>query len=85
MEDLQALIDDAIARHQAGDLAGAEALYREILDADPGHADANHLLGVIHHQTGNSEKAVEQITRALEANPKFTEAHFNLAEMPLDL
>jgi len=80
VESLQALIDDAITQHQAGDLDGAEALYREILDADPGHADANHLLGVIHHQTGSSEKAVVRITRALEANPKFTEAHFNLSE-----
>ncbi|MDB5896292.1 MAG: putative O-linked N-acetylglucosamine transferase, family, partial [Rhodoferax sp.] len=42
-----ALLARAIACHQAWDFDGAEALYRAVLDAEPGHADANHNLGVL--------------------------------------
>ncbi len=37
----------AIQRHQAGDFAGARALYAQILETDGDHADALHLLGVV--------------------------------------
>ncbi len=39
----------ALAHHQAGQLREAEALYRQILAAQPQHADAWHLLGLVAH------------------------------------
>jgi tetratricopeptide (TPR) repeat protein len=41
------LLARAIACHQAWDFEGAEALYRAVLEAVPGHGDANHNLGVL--------------------------------------
>ncbi len=46
-DDIRALMDQGLQAHQSGDLTDAEAAYRKILDTAPGHADANHLLGVI--------------------------------------
>src|SRR3972149_10668940 len=54
----------AVAHHLAGRLPEAEAIYRQILQAEPNHPDALHLLGVIAHQAGKHEIAVEYITRA---------------------
>jgi hypothetical protein len=33
-------------------------IYRQVLDIDPDHADANHLLGVLLYQLGNHAQAV---------------------------
>ena len=68
----------ALQHHQAGRLSEAEALYRQILQAQPNHADALHLLGVIAHQVGKHEIAVQYITRAIALNPTVAEYHSNL-------
>ncbi|MBE0475148.1 tetratricopeptide repeat protein, partial [Rhodoferax sp.] len=44
----------AVQYHQNGQLAQAQALYRQILQANPNHPDALHLLGLIEHQQGRS-------------------------------
>lgn len=59
----------AVARHRAGDLDGAEAAYGAILDAQPDHPGALHLLGVLDHQRGSHEEAVARIARAIELAP----------------
>ena len=53
----------AVLRHQAGRLEEAEALYRQILAAQPEHAAALQLLGLIAHQAGRHEVAVELIRK----------------------
>lgn len=58
----------------------AETIYSQILAADPGNADANHLLGVIAHQFGNDDKAVRLIRKAIRSNPKIDAFHNNLGK-----
>ena len=55
----------AVRAHESGDLDGAEAAYRRILDGRPGHADALHLLGVVEHQRGRHDEAIGLIARAI--------------------
>lgn len=76
---IQQAFDLAVQHHQAGHLAQAEALYREVLAAEPRHADALHLLGVTAHQAGKNDVAVELITQAIALVPA---AHYfaNLGE-----
>ena len=50
--DLDAAMRAAVASHQSGDLRQAETLYRQVLNRHPRHVDAQHLLGVLAHQTG---------------------------------
>ena len=67
----------AVEHHQAGRLQQAEAIYRQILRVAPNHPDALHLLGLIAHQTGNNEIAVELISKAISVNPS-SQMFFNL-------
>jgi len=68
----------AVADHQAGRLAEAEAQYRRILADHPDHAGALQLLGVIAHQVGHHEAAIELIRRAIALNPHRADYHANL-------
>src|SRR5262249_53137560 len=50
--DSSRLLEQAIFVHQRGRLTEAERLYLKILEVQPDHFDALHLLGVIRHQQG---------------------------------
>lgn len=63
------LVAQALARHRAGDLDGAEPLYRRALELDPSGADAWHLLGVLSTGRGRPDLALGHIGRALELRP----------------
>jgi tetratricopeptide (TPR) repeat protein len=62
-------IQIAVEHHQAGRLADAESIYWRVLEVDPENRDALHLLGLIAHQTGNYELAVQLIGRAILRGP----------------
>jgi Flp pilus assembly protein TadD len=68
----------AIEHHNAGRFQAAEPICRQILTAEPNHAAAWHLLGVINARTGNHPFAVECIRRALALKPDWAEAQANL-------
>jgi protein O-GlcNAc transferase len=68
----------ALAHHQAGRLAEAEALYRQILTQQPNHTDSLHLLGVIALQFGRDDVAVDLISKAISIKPNIQEGHNNL-------
>jgi len=70
--------------HREGRLAQAERGYRDILAADPRHAGALELLGVIAHQAGRGDTAVQLIGRALTIDPGSADAHVNLANVLKD-
>lgn len=79
-DSLAKLLDHAFEQHQAGRLAEAETLYRNILARDPQSVDALHLLGVIFHQTGKYTESAELIGRAAGLAPKNPAIHSNLGE-----
>ena len=67
---LSQLLDRAIACHRQGQLAQAEALYAQILRAQPRHFDARHMLGVIRYQQGRNAEALEFVETALKLSPR---------------
>lgn len=75
---MQQTLQDAVAHHQAGRPAQAEAGYRALLREDPDHADALHLLGVLDNEAGNFQRAAALIRRALVMMPNFPDGHLNL-------
>lgn len=66
-------------RHKAGRLPQAEQLYRQVLQANPRHARALHLLGVIALQTGRFPEALACLRDACTADPYHADFHCNLA------
>ncbi len=68
----------ALAWHQQGQLANAEAVYRNILQIQPNHAETLQMLGVIALQTGHLQDAVTLIGQSLAINPNQADAHSNL-------
>jgi protein O-GlcNAc transferase len=62
-------LDRAMALLQRGELAQAAALYQDILQHEPGHFLAQHLLGVVRGQQGRYEEALALIEGALRARP----------------
>src|SRR6516162_1800185 len=68
---------EAMAAHQRGDFATAEALYVQILGIKSDHFDARHLLGVIRFHQGRNFDALELIGTALKIVPDDARAHSN--------
>jgi tetratricopeptide (TPR) repeat protein len=75
---LQSAFIAAVRHHQGGLLNEAETLYRQVLAADPRHADSLHLLGVVAFQTGRSRIAVELIRKAINIKGNVAAYHSNL-------
>lgn len=74
------MIHKALELHRRGDLVQAKAAYKSVLDLDEKNFDALHLLGVLYVQSGNLNKGLKFIDKAIGVNPKNMEAHFNKAE-----
>ncbi|HSB98017.1 MAG TPA: tetratricopeptide repeat protein, partial [Spongiibacteraceae bacterium] len=76
-QDLQA----AFAQHMAGHLDEAERLYRQILQTEPKHAEALHLMGVLAGDRGDDAAAIELIGRAIRINASNHTYHANLGRI----
>ncbi len=79
-QTLSQAMQTALRHHQAGQLQQAETLYRQILQLQPNHPDALHLLGVIAHQVGQHEAAADLIGKAIKLAPQSAEYPANLGE-----
>ena len=64
-----------------GRLIEAEAVCRKVLEAQPNLPEAEHLLGLIAHQSGKLAEAIEHVRRATQLAPQVPLFHANLGEM----
>lgn len=78
----------AVGHHQAGRLREAEGIYRQVLKDDPRNPDAMQLLGLLEHQSGKHESAVELIRKAITISPRpeffvnLSQAYKSLRRLP---
>jgi tetratricopeptide (TPR) repeat protein len=82
---LQARFREGLALHRQGDLSAAERIYREVLQREPRHFDALHMLGIVALQTRRTERGIELVRKAIGLNEKVAAAHNNLGKALLDL
>ncbi|MBL0142263.1 MAG: tetratricopeptide repeat protein [Betaproteobacteria bacterium] len=75
----------AAAVHQAGRLAEAADIYRQVLKAIPGQSDALHLLGLVSLQQGDAETAARLIGESVKQAADNANAHNNLGAALLQL
>lgn len=71
--------------HQSGQLEAAKKSYQKILASMPDHALCLHLLGVLHHQQGDGQTALELISRAIELKPESPDFYSNQGVVLLHL
>ena len=71
------IFQQGLTFHQRGQLSQAKAAYEQVLEKQPKHFDALHLLGVIANQTKNLTLADELIGKAIEINPNVASAYSN--------
>ena len=76
---LDEAISIAIRLQQSDQWVAAGQMYRRILEVAPDYPDAVHYSGVLAHQEGRSEQAVELIERSLELEPGRADWYSNLA------
>ncbi|CAK0775773.1 protein O-GlcNAc transferase [Azospirillaceae bacterium] len=78
VQDAEKIMNDAFARHRAGDFEGAERLYQRVLSARADHFDALHLSGLLAYQAGRFDEAIVRIQRALEIDCRYAKAYNHL-------
>jgi predicted O-linked N-acetylglucosamine transferase (SPINDLY family) len=76
---IQDALQLAIGHQQAGRLAEAEGIYRQVLAANPQQPDALHLLGMLAFQVGKFGVAHDLIRQALAVRPGTAEYLDNLS------
>src|SRR5438067_7722523 len=75
----QNLLDSGRQAFEAGDLVRAEQNFRQYLKEHPESAEALSNLGAICARREQFREAAGFYEKALQANPKLTAVHFNLA------
>jgi Tfp pilus assembly protein PilF/SAM-dependent methyltransferase len=71
----------AVQHFQARRLDEAERACRDVLTFDRNHAHALHLLGLIAHQSGRPDTALDFIGRALALDRRNADCEFNMAQV----
>jgi len=78
MAEHSGTLHTARSEQQAGNLARAEKMYRQVLRDQPDHAEARFHLGNVFLQRGELDLAASAYRRALEVQPDHADAHYNL-------
>ncbi len=76
-------MQQAMTLHRAGNLAQAEALFRQVLAIAPDHPDAGYHLGQLYNQAGRLGEAIACLRQVIARNPRHGRA-FNTLGMALD-
>ncbi|MBT3553871.1 MAG: tetratricopeptide repeat protein [Rhodospirillaceae bacterium] len=85
MPSIKELFAQAQILHHAGRFRDAQAVYAEIIEEEPEHADALNLLGTVLAQQGRPKQAVGFMRRATQAGPEVPNYFCNLGVVLLDL
>ena len=82
----QTRFEQALSLHGAGEHERAARLYRAVLEAEPTHFAAAHMLGALLLQQGQYDAAQRQLRRAAQINPYSAEVlnHLGMALRHLD-
>ena len=75
------LMVEGRARFDANDLVRAQLLFEDVLELDPGHADALHFMGLTGHRVRDLGFAMEYFERSIQARPNDALFHNNLGSI----
>ena len=69
LDDIDHLLDDAIALHEEKKFSLASLKYLKILEQDALHADTNHNFGLLKVEFGLKEEALTFLQTSINTNP----------------
>ncbi|MFI4933431.1 MAG: tetratricopeptide repeat protein [Caulobacterales bacterium] len=78
---LERLLNAGLASHRAGELAAAQALFRQALDVRADDPTALYLLALNRFEAGEVEEAARLLERVARLRPDHAHAQFTLAEL----
>lgn len=78
MPTIAETLENAVQHHQRGHLQHAEQLYMDVLQSDPNNFIVLHSLGVLAHQLGKHNAAIELISKAIAGNQQIPQFHNTL-------
>ena len=84
-EKLMNLYNSGKEAFREGRKGEALKLLTEFVNINQHFADVYDILGIIHHQNGKFNEAIECFKMARKINPRYTEASMNLAVIYMDL
>jgi tetratricopeptide (TPR) repeat protein len=79
--DVKDAIRQAIEHHRSGRIDQARALYAQVLQQQPNHPEALHLLGAICYQLKDYATAETLMRQAIAAKQTYSAAHSNLGNV----
>jgi protein O-GlcNAc transferase len=74
-------LDLAMNHYRQGNLQHSRSVCESVLQADPENVDALQMLAFIASGEGKNEDALQHLQRAVELDPGFAGAHFNLGNL----
>ena len=77
--DAQQCFYRALADHQVGNIEAAQSGYEKVLQLQPQHCDAHHLLGMVMNGRGEHAHALQHIEHAIRLKPEVSEFWGNRA------
>lgn len=77
-QEIDQLLDRALAMQQAGDLLGAVQAYQVVLQSEPGRADVRSNLGAAYIALGRFDEGMKEYQTAIASEPNNPRYHFNL-------
>lgn len=83
-QTIRRMLDEAFARHSAGNSDQAEAMLHDVLAKFPNEIEAFVGLGIIADQTGRRDLAITRMRAALALDPRCIQAHSWLALLLID-
>lgn len=85
MQSVQELVSKGRTCFENKEYPQAEVLFKQVVARGTEYADVFNMLGVINHNEGKFQQAIDFFEKALKRNPHYTEALLNLAVLYNDL
>jgi predicted O-linked N-acetylglucosamine transferase (SPINDLY family) len=79
------ILETARKAHAGGHLDEAEAQYRTVLAAEPGHAEVTGLMGALYAQRNDFENAEGWLKQAIALDPAVAAPFYNLARVQMQM
>jgi tetratricopeptide (TPR) repeat protein len=81
LQQVKKMIEEALEHYQNGNFPAAEALYRRMLDEEPGNPELLFMLSLVRQQQEDNDGALDLLNQALQIQPENATLHHALGSL----